>query len=431
MMNSINTLKTPNPAESRYWVDLKENPYGGTIKYYDDHNDEWVYLDEPRFQQSAASKLTEENLSFIGEITDVPQCIQNLQLQINNLENTKLDISDALTKDDAVSIHDELTVKINKNTGDIVTVNTNLTNRIEEVDTTLSNEIDELREVVEIGYDDTEIRNTLASKASYTYVEQQIQKITGVPPTVLDTLEELSAAIGYDPNFAVTIAEKLGSKLDREQTIELFKEVAPTLIVESDPTVPAWAKKSTKPTYTASEVGALPASTVVPELTSQLTNDAGFLTQLEVNTLIAAHKPLTTEQYAKINKIDTYVVYNLSEGNLELPLNYDTIIAIVPDTITELNVSFSDTPTAGSKYRLYIKCAHSLTVNFYTLTSTLFHTVAISTATRFDITTIDITDHSAVTESGETITTEGGATIILNVVDGYILDYITASNLLI
>lgn len=33
---------------------------------------------------------------------------------------------------------------------------------------------------------------------------------------------------------------------------------------ETDPTVPAWAKAATKPTYTAAEVGALPASTVIP-----------------------------------------------------------------------------------------------------------------------------------------------------------------------
>lgn len=36
---------------------------------------------------------------------------------------------------------------------------------------------------------------------------------------------------------------------------------------ETDPTVPAWAKASTKPTYTASEVGALPDTTVVPNIT--------------------------------------------------------------------------------------------------------------------------------------------------------------------
>lgn len=47
---------------------------------------------------------------------------------------------------------------------------------------------------------------------------------------------------------------------------------------ETDPTVPSWAKASTKPSYTASEVGALPSSTVIPSKTSDLTNDSGFIT---------------------------------------------------------------------------------------------------------------------------------------------------------
>lgn len=48
------------------------------------------------------------------------------------------------------------------------------------------------------------------------------------------------------------------------------------LTAETDPTVPAWAKASTKPSYTASEVGALPDTTVIPSKTSDLTNDSGF-----------------------------------------------------------------------------------------------------------------------------------------------------------
>lgn len=43
---------------------------------------------------------------------------------------------------------------------------------------------------------------------------------------------------------------------------------------EKDPTVPSWAKASTKPTYTASEVGALPATTRIPTTVAELT-DAG------------------------------------------------------------------------------------------------------------------------------------------------------------
>lgn len=37
---------------------------------------------------------------------------------------------------------------------------------------------------------------------------------------------------------------------------------------ETDPTVPAWAKEPTKPTYTAAEVGALPSDTPIPDPTS-------------------------------------------------------------------------------------------------------------------------------------------------------------------
>lgn len=39
-----------------------------------------------------------------------------------------------------------------------------------------------------------------------------------------------------------------------------------TSYTETDPTVPAWAKAETKPTYTAAEVGALPADTVIPSI---------------------------------------------------------------------------------------------------------------------------------------------------------------------
>lgn len=40
---------------------------------------------------------------------------------------------------------------------------------------------------------------------------------------------------------------------------------------------PGWVNSQTKPSYTASEVGALPSDTAIPSKTSQLTNDSKFV----------------------------------------------------------------------------------------------------------------------------------------------------------
>ena len=61
------------------------------------------------------------------------------------------------------------------------------------------------------------------------------------------------------------------------EAVGAYMEANP--IEETDPTVPDWAKKPEKPTYTASEVGALPDTTKIPSKTSDLQNDSGFLTE--------------------------------------------------------------------------------------------------------------------------------------------------------
>lgn len=60
------------------------------------------------------------------------------------------------------------------------------------------------------------------------------------------------------------------------------------LAQETDPTVPAWAKAASKPSYTAQEVGALPSNTVIPSKTSDLTNDSGYQTAAQVQTAIGS-----------------------------------------------------------------------------------------------------------------------------------------------
>lgn len=46
------------------------------------------------------------------------------------------------------------------------------------------------------------------------YADQAVNALAGAAPEVLDTLQELAAALGDDPNFAATVATQLGLKLD-------------------------------------------------------------------------------------------------------------------------------------------------------------------------------------------------------------------------
>lgn len=435
-MKNIASNKAPNQREQTYWIDLKENPYGGIIKYYDEHLDGWVYLDEPLFQKSPANKLTHEHLDAIELSIENNQLLDGLQMQIDNLNEQKANIADVYVKKDIDDAHSIITQSINKNAGNIINLNNALSvkinegdtkneNRIEQINGALSSEINSLKDAVQKGYDDTEIRNALAEKTSYTYVEQQIQNITGVAPTVLDTLEELANALGNDPNFAATVTQSIANRTTRQDVINIFNDMMTDAgLVETDPTVPQWAKQSTKPTYTASEVGALPSTTHIPNKTSDLTNDAGFVTRTIVTSMIQDNKELTTDQYTKINKIDSYQILNITESDVLITTDYSTMIINVPSTLDHVNIKFSKTPKEGSRTRLYINTKNKTSVNFYTLKNEILFDLNINTITRFDITAIDLTDYPIVTETGIQILSEGNNTIVVNLLDGYIIDYV-------
>jgi hypothetical protein len=104
--------------------------------------------------------------------------------------------------------------------------------------------------------------------ATTEYVDEHIAAMVDSAPETLNTLNELAAALGDDPNFATTVATEIGKKVDKvngkglstnDFTDDYKSKVDSALqsFEESDPTVPAWAKAETKPAYTASEVGAI------------------------------------------------------------------------------------------------------------------------------------------------------------------------------
>lgn len=90
------------------------------------------------------------------------------------------------------------------------------------------------------------------------YVTTQIAEMIGGAPEALDTLFEISAALGNDPNFATTIMALLNGKADtgHKHTKSQITDF-PVSMPASD--VHSWAKQSAKPSYTPSEVGAAAA----------------------------------------------------------------------------------------------------------------------------------------------------------------------------
>lgn len=105
-----------------------------------------------------------------------------------------------------------------------------------------------------------------AGFATSADVDARLAALVNAAPETLDTLDELAAALGDDPNFATTVATQIGGKVDKvegkqlsanDYTDEDKAKVQSALqsFSEADPTVPAWAKESSKPSYQAEEIG--------------------------------------------------------------------------------------------------------------------------------------------------------------------------------
>ena len=178
----------------------------------------------------------------------------------------------------------------------------------------------------------TDLENTVSTEGIAQAVEDYMAANPIQIPAEYVTETELEAK-GYIttiPSNYVT-EESLSSKgyltsipAEYVTETELNAKGYLTSYTETDPTVPEWAKQSDKPTYTASEVGALPDTTTIPTKTSELTNDSGYLTvipseyitetELEAKGYLTEHQSLAG--YATTNDVATAVSDKVSTTQL-------------------------------------------------------------------------------------------------------------------
>lgn len=167
------------------------------------------------------------------------------------------------------------------------------------------------------------------------------------------------------------------------------------LTKETDPTVPSWAKQTSKPTYTATEVGALPSTTKIPTKVTDLsdatnyalkteipkdnkslTNGAGYQTASQVESAISAKGYQTSAQVesaivAKGYQTASQVSASIASANHltrqkvsvlpDITTAKENIIYMVPKSKTGTNNVYDEYQKIDNKWELMGDTAVDLT----------------------------------------------------------------------
>lgn len=119
-----------------------------------------------------------------------------------------------------------------------------------------------------------------------------------------------------------------------------------TSYTETDPTVPAWAKASNKPSYTASEVGALPDTTTVTNvaISQNITTNSNYPV-----VFATSNKDTTGAKNEGLQKSGTKFYFNPNSGNLQATTfnGYTLAAASAKAVVTSIDTSAS-LPTSNA-----------------------------------------------------------------------------------
>ena len=159
--------------------------------------------------------------------------------------------------------------------------------------------------------------------ATKLYVDEKVADIVDSAPETLDTLKELSTALGNDPNFATTIANQIGTKVDKvdgkglstnDLTNELKANYNAAYTHSTSAHAPSNAQKNsdiTKAEIEAKLTGNITTHTHSQYLTSipseyiteQELTSKGYATESQINSAIEAAATTDEEVKTTVNQI--------------------------------------------------------------------------------------------------------------------------------
>ena len=126
-------------------------------------------------------------------------------------------------------------------------------------------------------------------------IDTRVSDLVNSAPETLDTLKELSDALGNDTNFATTVANQIGNKADKDTVYT--KQETDTLLED---------KANSKHNHVVSDITDFPT---IPTKVSELSNDSNFVTSTELhdyatkNDLNSKQDALSEEQLSNIDSI--------------------------------------------------------------------------------------------------------------------------------
>lgn len=249
----------------------------------------------------------------------------------------------------------------------------------------------------------TSTLNIPANIATESYVQTQISNLVDSSPSTLNTLNELAAALNDDPNFATTIANQIGLKANTSSLAavatsgsysDLTNRPNQGLNTTDGPTFFGisidylslhgglgqfgqiaysqgsggvyWGNLKTVNDQSLIGTGNIPLFSgsyndltnkpFIPNLTSQLMNDAGFLTSNSVITF-----KQTNEVFTYVSSFSSTIEYNYNNGNVFYQVNLTgsfnanfTNIPISEPAITTLSLIIEQGSNAYVPADLYI-----------------------------------------------------------------------------